>query len=157
MPVINLARQCFSSERRNVAYPVVSAQGSTPVGGHAGCVEELLGLDSGFVEFLGAVQFDFGVTKLNLIVGHRSSGRIAISLGCFESPTDVGIIECRQKLALAHSGAFVKEHAGDAAGDLGGDGSTLAWSHVPTGIQNPAGPVVGLCALATSTSVFRLR
>jgi hypothetical protein len=30
MPVINLARQCFSSERRNVAYPVVSAQGSTP-------------------------------------------------------------------------------------------------------------------------------
>src|ERR1019366_6943420 len=31
MPVINLARQCFSSERRNVAYPVVSAQGSTPV------------------------------------------------------------------------------------------------------------------------------
>jgi hypothetical protein len=31
MPVINLARQCFSSERRNVAYPVVSAQGSTPL------------------------------------------------------------------------------------------------------------------------------
>src|ERR1019366_8502106 len=31
MPVINLARQCFSSERRNVAYPVVSAQGSTPI------------------------------------------------------------------------------------------------------------------------------
>ena len=31
MPVINLARQCFSTERRNVAYPVVSAQGSTPV------------------------------------------------------------------------------------------------------------------------------
>src|ERR1019366_784294 len=30
MPVINLARQCFSTERRNVAYPVVSAQGSTP-------------------------------------------------------------------------------------------------------------------------------
>src|ERR1019366_6961477 len=31
MPVINLARQCFSTERRNVAYPVVSAQGSTPI------------------------------------------------------------------------------------------------------------------------------
>ncbi len=87
------------------------------------------------MELLGAMQRNLGVLELHLVIRDGGLRGVAIGFRRIERAFDVGIIEGSKELALRHASAFIEEDAGDAAGNLGGDGGTAARGDVAAGIQ----------------------
>ncbi len=104
-----------------------------------GVIESLLRLDARLPQLLGALQLDFGVAKLDFEIRDSSLRGVAVRFRGIQGAFVVGIIERSKELALFDARAFVKENAGDAPGDFGGDGGAAARRDIPAGIQRSQG------------------
>ena len=62
-------------------------------------------------------------------------GGVAVGFGRIERALDVGIVQGGQELVFGDARTFIEEHAGDAAGNLRGDGGAAAGRDVAAGIQ----------------------
>src|SRR5215472_13153681 len=77
---------------------------------------------------------------LGSAIADRSFGGIAIGNGTSQRLLRVRIVERSQELAGVYVRAFIKKHAGHAAGNFGGDGCAPLRRYVAAGVQQGFAP-----------------
>jgi len=90
------------------------------------------------------MELDARVLELYFEVGDGGLGGGIVGFGGVQRFAGVRVVQRGKQLAFTDVGAFVKEDAGDAAGDFRGDGGAAAGSDVAAGVEKSfAAAVVG--------------